>query len=79
MNYIGDESGGHNTHQSDYDRIFGDDSNIVVFVRDNEDDVLELIELWETSNGREFDENNYNQWFNNHMLYEGEGEEENED
>ena len=69
-----------NTHQSDDDRIFGDDLDRVVwFVRKNEDAVLELIEFWETSNGRDFDENKYNEWFNNHMLYEGEVDEENED
>jgi hypothetical protein len=31
---------------------------------------------WETSNGRKFDVNEYNIWFNNHMLYESEIDDE---
>jgi len=72
----------YNTPQSDDGGdIFGDDLNrIVWFVRDNEDKVLNLIEFWENTNGRDFDEEKYYEWFNKYMLYIGEDEDdENED
>jgi chlorite dismutase len=60
----------YNTHQTDDYRIFGDDLDRVVwFVRDNKDNILELIEFWETSHGRDFNVEEYNKWFNSHMSY----------
>ena len=55
----------------DNNDIFPDDlDRLTWFVRDNEDEVLELIEFWETSNGREFNQDKYDHWFDNNMLYE---------
>ena len=64
-------------YEQDDNRVFGDDMDrLVWFVRDNEDDVLELIEHWETSHGRDFNLSDYQKWFDNHMLYEGEADDE---
>ena len=63
-------------YEQDENRVFSDDMDrLVHFVRDNEEYVLEAIEHWETSHGRDFKGSDFYKWFDDYMLYEGEGEE----
>ncbi len=63
-------------YEQDDNRVFADDMDrLVYFIRDNESYVLEAIEHWETSHGRDFKASDFYKWFDEYMLYEGEGEE----
>ena len=55
-------------YQQDNDRDFMDDLDRVwSFINKNQDKVMEVIEYWETSNGREFTEDQFDKWYYENM------------
>ena len=55
-------------YQQDADRDFMDDlDRVCSFIDNNQDKVMEVIEYWETSNGREFTENQFDKWYYENM------------
>ena len=55
-------------YQQDADRDFMDDlDRVCSFIDNNQDKVMEVIEFWETSNGREFTEDQFDKWYYENM------------
>ena len=55
-------------YQQDDDRDFMDELDKVwSFINKNQDKVMEVIEFWETSNGREFSDVQFDKWYDENM------------
>jgi tRNA splicing endonuclease len=55
-------------YQQDADRDFMDELDRVwSFINKNQDKVMEVIEFWETSNGREFSDIQFDKWYDENM------------
>ncbi len=62
-------------YEQEEGRIFSDVMDITAhFIRNNYENIVEIIELWETSKGRDFDDDDFFDFYKNYCSLEGEYE-----